>query len=304
MKRKSASAGPTPRKPRKAKELGRPNPTPEQQAARVTAGLEPLLIQRNLDTQALSARILQLEIEIGKVTKKRKKEPAAPKKRAVPVAPVCVEIVDDAPPTHRFTNRLGVDIVLPRYARTTVKLTDEQHAERLCESVKLLAAHNIKPTSKNIKALGIGAGTIQRFRSKVKELLLEAKQQAKQDAMDARERSKPLVPYRMSSEDESDEGDSESDVDIMTMPPPPKAPARHLPPTAPQAAPSLLPCADEWPLAADLDAWPLGEDPPMLDFSQPDWTGQDLLPLPDLPLALAETMNQRPYLMGRPLERT
>ena len=302
MKRKNASAGPTPRKPRKAKELGRPNPTPEQQAARVAAGLEPLLIQRDLDTLALSARILQLEIELGKATKKRKKESTAPKKRAKPAAPVCVEIVDEVPPTHRFTNRLGVDIVLPRYARTAVKLTDDQHAERLCESVKLLAAHNIKPTSKNIKALGIGAGTIQRFRSKVKELLLEAKQQAKQNAMDARERSKPLVPYRMSSEDESDESDSESDVDIITTRPPPrpKAPA----PKAPLAAPSLLPYADEWPLAADLGAWPLSEELPLLDFSQPDWTGQDLLPLPDLPPALAETMNQRPYLMGRPLERT
>ena len=258
MKRKKTDAmGRTPRKPkaRKPKDLGQENPTPAQQAARVVAGLEPLLFQPTLDADALSARILHLEtLLLSRAPKKRK-----PYKKRASVAPEPEETVSEPTiTTAKFVNRLGVDILLTRYARSSVQFSDDQHADRLCGAVRQLAAHNIKPTSKNIKSLGIGAGTIQRFRPKVKAILLEAKQQARQDAMQARERLLPLVPYRMTSSDSSDaDSDADSsDVDIMST---------HT------AAPFELTCDASWSTQPILESDPL------------DWAileGDPMLPLP------------------------
>ena len=136
--------------------------------------------------QQLEARILALEEGYRKKRAKVASEAREPKKK---------KKAKTISPTIKFTDRAGNDAELPRLKRSH-KLSPEEHCARLLEAVKALSASNIKPTSKNIKKLGIGAGTLQKFRKEVKTAVLGIEQQHKQQAAQRAEiRTLPLVPY-------------------------------------------------------------------------------------------------------------
>jgi len=321
--------------PKKKKDKA--NRTPQQQAFCAEAGIPPGQQQTALQflsgpapdptpvtpvsvpdqIKLLEAEIAKVHAQLKKAMRKKREPPAEKKKKAVSKKPaVKKEPVKrkpkapekpkkekaDVSKTVKFTNRVGVDYVLTRYSRPTSQLSDGEHIARLSQAVHSLASHNIKPTSKNIKALGIGAGTIQKFRPHIKYIVLEAKEGMRMATLASLNDGTKLVPYRVgptSDEEESSENsgsdEDESDVDITT---PAAAPA-PVPPSAPTLEPTeSAPLDDEWPSLADNSplAVPLDASDLLPAEADPDADPFGLQPLPDLPAALAETMNQRPYL--------
>ena len=236
--------------------------------------------------QQLEARISALEAGYHKKKPKVASDAREPKqkKKAKTISP-----------TIKFIDRAGNDTELPRLKRSH-KLSAEEHCARLLEAVKALSTRNIKPTSKNIKKLGIGAGTLQKFRKEVKAAVLGIEQQHKQQAAQrAAIRTSPLVPYPESSDSDSDE-DSDSPTSNAS---PSSAPRRRRccrtpSPSSPQLDPAWLPTPPSSPVCLDLPCSPLGQS--QADPGRPDPDG--LAPLPAFPEALAATLPSRPYLMA------
>lgn len=229
MKRAASSLkeSSTPKKKKKDKA----NRTPQQQAFCAEAGLPPGQQQTALQFMSgpapdptpvapasvtdqikfLEEEVAKVHAQLKKAMRKKREPPAEKKKKAASKKPtVKKEPVNRKPKapekakkekaevakTVKFTNRVGVDYMLTRYSRPTSQLSDAEHIARLYQAVHSLASHNIKPTSKNIKALGIGAGTIQKFRPKIKAIVLDAKEGMQMAALAALNEDTRLVPYR------------------------------------------------------------------------------------------------------------
>ncbi len=101
----------------------------------------------------LAKRLADLEEQLkqAKMEKPKKQRKPKEKKKKEDVQPKEEEWAT-------YTNRDGVEVKLVRMQRLH-RLSNEEHQARLAEAVKLLASNKIKPTTKNIKKLGIGAYT-------------------------------------------------------------------------------------------------------------------------------------------------
>jgi hypothetical protein len=183
----------------------------------------------------LAKRLADLEEQL----KQAKMEKEKPKKQRKPREKKKVEPQPKEEEWATYTNRDGVEVKLVRMQRLH-RLSNDEHQARLAEAVKLLAANKIKPTTKNIKKLGIGlhknthnslnphsttltmlgAGTYQRHRKAVKEFIAGAVGQTEKDIMLERKARKEEIDriHNDSGPSSSDEESSDQDMTPPSVP--------------------------------------------------------------------------------------
>lgn len=170
--------------------------------------------------QNLEEKILALEEQLAKAQEKKKeKKPKKEKKKKEDPEPVTEE-----PQKATYTNRDGEPVELDRWPHVH-KLSPDAHKQRLQDAVELLLSHKIKITTKNIKKLGIGAGTYQKYKESVKHKIFNAKEAEREaKAQEAAARAKASADIMNDSgpsSSDSEAGDSDDDLPL-TLPPAPK----------------------------------------------------------------------------------
>jgi hypothetical protein len=198
--------------------------TPIKKRVKVTAKKfqrkQPMLSQQN----GLEDKIRALEEQLAKAQgkkkeKKPKKEKEKKKKREgmEPVgeeSPACLKAV--------YTNRDGEPVELERWPHVH-KLSPDAHKQRLHDAVELLLSHKIKITTKNIKKLGIGAGTYQKYKESVKHKIFNAKETEREaKAQEVAARVKASADIMNDSGPSSSDSEAEDSEDDLPLPPAPK----------------------------------------------------------------------------------
>lgn len=170
----------------------------------------------------LEEKIQALEEQLAKAQGKKKDKKPKKEKKKKGEGP---ELASEEPQKALYTNRDGEPVQLDRWPHVH-KLSPDAHKQRLHDAVELLLSHKIKITTKNIKKLGIGAGTYQKYKESVKHKIFNAKEterEAKtQEAAARAKASADIMNDSGPSSSDSESEESEDDFPLNLPPFPPK----------------------------------------------------------------------------------